>query len=134
MTDTTTTATKPSRLRTALERAERAETATNEPRADHVDDFTTADERLSTFWRKYKDGTISSQSTRRELPDGGAEWTVTVRVEVQEPEREVTASATRSTVDGDPIVAAYPHETAQTAALSRALRFLGIKLQTRSKS
>lgn len=101
------------------------------PKTEAPDDFTTADERLEAFWRKYKEGRICPVTERLERPDGEIEWTVTVTVTTTEPSRQVVASATRATDDPDPIVAAYPHETAQTAATSRALRFIGIKLTKR---
>lgn len=116
-------------------RLHRENAADREPDA-HVEDYTTADERLATFWRKYKEADVEfeSESIRVDKVGGQVEWTVhvTVRICCNGDGRVVTGSATRSSTDMNDIVAHNPHETAQTAALSRALRFLGIKLQTRA--
>jgi hypothetical protein len=144
MTDTTTTDVvpapkagpepRPSRLRTAQAKAERAqarlESATVDAATD-AEDFTTADERIVTFWRKYRGQPvkIDSHSQRVDRPGGAVEWTV--HVTVAAGEHVVRASATRHSTDYNDIVADRPHDSAQTAALSRALRFLGIKPNAR---
>ncbi len=117
------------------DRAARPETpraAQREPVEDD-DDYVTADERLDKFWRKHKDDDVEiSTLPARTDRDGHDEWLViaTVRVDgnLERPSRTYTASASRSTNDPNPVVAARPLETASTAAISRALRYAGFGL------
>ncbi|KJL45605.1 hypothetical protein [Microbacterium trichothecenolyticum] len=126
---------KPSRLRAAQAKADREQARAEAAKADaatDAEDFVTADERIVTFWRKYRgqEVKITSHSQRMERPNGAVEWTV--HVTVTAGDHTVQASATRHSTDWNDIVADRPHDSAQTAALSRALRFLGIKPNARS--
>jgi hypothetical protein len=125
---------KPSRLRVAQAKADRERARLDAADAEAVtdaEDFTTADERIVSFWRKYRGQPvkIDSHSQRVDRPGGAVEWTV--HVTVAAGEHVVRASATRHSTDFNDIVADRPHDSAQTAALSRALRFLGIKPNAR---
>jgi hypothetical protein len=101
-------------------------------RADDNDDYTSADDRIASFHRKYKDGRY--ESAAEEIRPG--QWKVTVRVwkDRERTDPDAIATAYRSTDDPSEIAAAFPLETAETAALSRALRFLGIGLTKRKKT
>ncbi len=116
------------------------------PQAEPLpDDAVTADERIAAFWRKHKNGRLDTQlilingepahevgsfdgTTVMEV-GGRREFTVraTVWRDASDPFPSATAEATRSNDDPDPITAERPQETARTAALSAAIRFLGIK-------
>lgn len=111
-----------------------------------TDDPITANQRIATFWRKHKNGRISTTVIlldERDVVDVDS-WThdavrkvstpsrYTVRAEVwkdaETAKPDATAHATRGSDDPDQITADRPQETAETAAVSRALRYLGIRL------
>lgn len=103
--------------------------AKSAPKGDALDDVATAGERIEAFWERYPDGSILTEIE----PHHNAEILVsiyTVRAFVRkngDAERpDATAHATRSTADPDAITAQFPQETAETSAISRALRNLGI--------
>lgn len=104
------------------------------PPADHVEDIVSADARIAEFWRKYAGGRITTSIVRVDYHDPSAERPVaadyTVVAEVYKKSGDsgpsATASARRSGIDADEITASRPLESAETAAISRALRFLGI--------
>ena len=115
------------------------------PPADS-DDFTTADDRLKSFWRKYKTGRVVTKILTDET-DGEEEvqdfagnvvhrslgvrtFTVTAYIfrDADDDVAASTAHATRTTASTNPVTAEFPQEVAETAAISRALRFLGIRL------
>ena len=107
----------------------------------YVDDVIRADDRIRSFRTKYKTGRIVTTIAFDEGEDTET-WagsviasgvsTFTVRADVYTDAHSVrpaaTAHATRSSNDPDPVTAARPQETAETAAVSRALRYLGIRL------
>lgn len=96
------------------------------------DDVATAGERIEAFWEKYPDGSILTEVESREVdaPERLPFSVYTVRAFVRrnaaDPEPSSTAHATRSEADPDPITAAFAQETAETSAVSRALRMIGI--------
>jgi hypothetical protein len=96
------------------------------PRTD-PDDVTTAGDRIVKFWAKYKDGRIEPTVDTTYRDDVAIHMaTVKVWKNGDSDKPDVTAHATRATNDPDPITAERAQETAETAALSRALRYLGI--------
>lgn len=109
------------------------------PKSDEADDVTTAADRIAAFWRKYPNGSILTEveSTRIDTVDHLPYFTHTVRAFVRKDGTaslpDATAHATRSDSDPDPVTAAYPQETAETAAVSRALRNAGILTKPRKK-
>lgn len=98
------------------------------PTPETDEDFATAKDRIAAFWERYPNGSIlPAEPTTADIP-GGREYTVRafVRKDSSSDSPDTTAHATRGTDDPDPIVARYPQESAETSAISRALRFLGI--------
>jgi len=97
------------------------------PRTD-PDDVTTAADRLHKFELKFRDGRIRTSVKLRTLDNGHLLWTATAEVfkDADSPTPDRVAHATRATNDPDEITAERPQETAETAAISRALRFLDI--------
>lgn len=97
------------------------------PKQEPLDDVATAGERIEAFWKKHPDGSIL---TEVETERAGQFATYTVRAFIRrngDSDRpDATAHATRSSADPDEITAAFPQETAETSAVSRALRNLGI--------
>ncbi|ALJ22085.1 hypothetical protein [Microbacterium sp. No. 7] len=108
-----------------------------------VDDLVTADDRIKVFWRRYPEGRLDTHvilingqdvetldTFTGNLHLAGGEVRYTVRASVYRSAYDVrpiaTAEATRGTKDADEVTAAFPQETARTAALSAALRFAGI--------
>lgn len=102
------------------------------PRPEAPEDAATAGERIEAFWEKYPDGSILTEIESREVTVGDtAPYSVyTARVFVRRhadaESPDATAHATRSGADPDEVTAAFPQETAETSAVSRALRNLGI--------
>lgn len=117
-----------------------------------VDDLIRADDRLATFWRKYPDGQIDTRVLSVEVDEGESiemfsgppivhtpgSTVYTVRAEVykhaDDAAPSAVAHATRGTDDRNDVTAARAQETAETAAVSRALRFMGILLAKRKKT
>lgn len=98
------------------------------PKPDAPDDYATAADRIEAFHRKYPDGSITTKITSRTVDDVVI---FTARANVRKDSRQsyrpnATAHATRSTADSSEIAAERPQETAETVAISRALRNLGI--------
>lgn len=109
-----------------------------------TDDYVTADDRIAAFYAKHPhgriittvsstgDGDVEEIATARGdvLARHTAPTTYTVRAEVFRnavgAKPDATAHATRSTNDTNPVVAERTQETAETVAISRALRFAGI--------
>ncbi|MGF3056188.1 hypothetical protein [Microbacterium sp. YY-01] len=103
------------------DRASRLARRTREP-AD--DDVTSVSDRLKAFYRKCPNGRVHTDVT--DMGDGA--WLARAYVfdgEIEMP--RASASATRSRHDTDEVSAEYPLETAETAAISRALRNFGVK-------
>ena len=102
------------------------------PKTDGLDDVATAGERIEAFWQKYPDGSILTEieertvTTAEHLPYSVYTARGFVRKNADAESPDATAHATRSEADPDPITAAYAQETAETSAVSRALRNLGI--------
>ncbi len=109
-----------------LQRTQRA------PRPDHTDDATTAADRIEAFWQRYPNGSILTEVDEREVTiEGHDPYSVfTVRAFIRKDsgsERpDAVAHATRGENDPDEVTAQFPQETAETSAVSRALRYVGI--------
>lgn len=98
-------------------------------KAESPDDFARAGDRIYAFHRKYKEGRIHTVIDGvRETGDGVLIYTVSAAAykDADTATPDATAHATRATNDPDKITAQFPQETAETAAVSRALRNLGI--------
>jgi len=98
------------------------------PKADNIDDVATAMERVEAFWAKYPDGSILPEVEVSENADGYKVYTVRafVRKNSASDGPDAVAHATRGENDEDDLVRAYPQESAETSAISRAIRNLGI--------
>lgn len=99
-------------------------------KAEKPDELATAEDRIKAFWRKHEGGRILTEvETVRESLDGSLTYTVAAAVFkiAEDSKPDATAHATRSSSDVNEIVAAYPQETAETVAISRAIRYLGIE-------
>lgn len=99
------------------------------PKPD-TDDVATAGERIEAFWEKYPDGSILTEVETREVSGQYPYSVYTVRAFIRKngdaDGPDSTAHATRSENDPDPVTAQYAQETAETSAISRALRYIGI--------
>lgn len=109
-----------------IRRAASAKNADAEVTAE--DDVVTAEQRLKKFHRKYPDGSIVTDVDYVHAING---FTATARV-FTGPQRsdvlpKAIAHATRTYGEFDPVSAARPQESAETSAIGRALRFLGIE-------
>lgn len=97
------------------------------PNADvDPDDITTVDAKVTEFWGLYEDGAIDSSDIEQIAPDA---WRVTARVWKQAHSQgrpDSTASSTRAAEYDEHPSGAHPLETAQSIAIGRALRFMGI--------
>lgn len=97
-----------------------------------LDDVATVGERIEAFWERYPDGNILTEietrviETTEHLPYSVYTARVFVRKNADAESPDTTAHATRSEADPDPITAQFAQETAETSAVSRALRNLGI--------
>lgn len=102
------------------------------PKLEPTDDVATAGERIEAFWEKYPEGSILTEietrvvETAEHLPYSVYTARVFVRKNADAESPDVTAHATRSEADPDPITAQFAQETAETSAVSRALRYIGI--------
>lgn len=102
------------------------------PKSESPDDFTTAAERIAAFWETWPNGSILPEVESRQVVTDGVlpHCVYTVRVYVRKDaasERpDAVAHATRSEADPDPVTAQFAQEVAETSAISRAIRNLGI--------
>lgn len=111
------------------------------PKPDTLDDVATAMERVEAFWAKYPEGSILPEIEVRTISEDVMEigWDKPRSVEYQiyiarayvrknsESERpDAVAHATRGENDEDELVRLRPQESAETSAISRAIRNLGI--------
>ena len=96
------------------------------------EDVATAGERIEAFWARYPEGSILTEVEVREvvtaeiLPYSVFTVRAFVRKDASAERPDTTGHATRSEADPDPITAAFAQETAETSAVSRALKNLGI--------
>lgn len=90
------------------------------------DDITTVDEKVATFWGLYPDGSIDASDIEQV---GADSWRVTAYVwkNATNPHPDANGSATRTVELDGHVSAQFALETAQSVAISRALRFLGIR-------
>lgn len=103
-------------------------------RHDDPEDVTRARDRLKAFWAKHPEGSILTEVEEKPIGGGfgstATDSAFTVRAFVRRDANSefpsATAHATRATNDPDELVAQFPQETAETAAVSRALRNAGI--------
>lgn len=106
-----------------LHRAEKNETP---------DDFRTAAERIEAFWELHPSGSILTEveTTVVEAAETLPYLVFTVRAFVRKDSLDerpsATAHATRGENAEDELTAQFPQETAETAAISRAIRNIGI--------
>lgn len=97
------------------------------PKPDTLDDVATAGDRIEAFWKKHELGSILTEIEQRDVGEATVFTArVFVRKNADSENPDTTAHATRSTADPDEVTAAFPQETAETSAVSRALRNLGI--------
>lgn len=96
------------------------------------EDVATAGERIALFWEKYPEGSIlteiEAQTARTEDDKPFTVYTARafIRRDADAESPSATAHATRSETDPDPVTAAFAQETAETSAVSRALKNVGI--------
>lgn len=97
------------------------------PKSEGSDDVASVGERIVEFRRKHPEGSILTEIEHR-LDNGEVVYTARAFVrKISDSDRpDATAHATRSSLDADEVTAMYPQETAETSAISRALRNLGI--------
>lgn len=111
----------------------------HKPPRGESDDIARVGDRIAAFVKKFPEGRIiTSIETIREVGD---HTVYTMRAAVfrttsldYDEEPHATAYATRGTNDPDEITALFPQETAETSAVSRALRNLGILAKPRGKA
>ncbi|MFF7293167.1 helix-turn-helix domain-containing protein [Microbacterium sp. NPDC008134] len=102
------------------------------PRAETPDDVIRAADRIEAFWEKHPDGSILPEVEIETLADADGipyrSYTARayVRKDASSERADVVAHATRSERDEDEYVRRYAQETAETSAISRAIRNLGI--------
>ena len=110
------------------------------PKADAPDEVATAEQRIKAFWRLHPDGNILTEIETREvrtdelLPYFVHTARAFVRKNADSDTPDATAHATRSDNDPDEITAAFPQETAETSAIARAIRNLGIRPNSRRRT
>lgn len=101
------------------------------PKGD-ADDFVSAESRIEAFWERFPEGSILPEVEEKTIDDGQSlpyrVFTVRayIRKNAQSERPDSVAHATRGDDDPDAVVAQFPQETAETAAISRAIRNLGI--------
>lgn len=91
------------------------------------DDVATVDAKVAAFWTLYPEGAIDAADVEQVAPDS---WRATAYVwkhRDAEGRPDATGSAHRTLSHDEHPSAAYPLETAQSVAIGRALRFLGIQ-------
>lgn len=92
------------------------------------DDITTLDERVALFWEKYPSGVIETDPPAWHEPTWS--WVGTARV-WKADDTKGRADSTGSALEPEGEGRDYPaYETAESRALSRALRFLSLKPTT----
>lgn len=102
------------------------------PKSEAPDDFASAADRIAAFWEKYPEGSILPEVEETTINDGQSlpyrSYTVRafIRKNSESEGPDAIAHATRDEADDDEVTAAFPQETAETSAVSRALRYLGI--------
>lgn len=101
-------------------------------KSENPDDITSAADRIDAFWEKHPNGSILTEveTTIVEAADVLPHLVFTVRAFVRKRSEDdrpsATAHATRGQNDDDELVRQFPQETAETAAISRAIRNVGI--------
>jgi hypothetical protein len=116
------TDTAPSRIR------ERGPVTGFVPPPDDPDDITTVDDRLDLFRVAYPHGIVKTKVKVRVDPHGFATYTARAKVKPEAGAYTLaTGHASRTEGLGDEPYASRPQETAESTAINRALRFLGIK-------
>jgi ribosome-binding protein aMBF1 (putative translation factor) len=96
------------------------------------DDFVSAESRIEAFWERFPEGSILPEVEEKTIDDFQNPpyrvFTVRayIRKNAQSERPDSVAHATRGEDDADALVAQFPQETAETAAISRAIRNLGI--------
>jgi hypothetical protein len=91
------------------------------------DDIATVDAKVAAFWALHPDGAIDASDVEQV---GEHSWRVTAHVwknADSEGRADSTGSATRTLDLGGHISGQFSLETAQSVAIGRALRFLGIR-------
>lgn len=102
------------------------------PKSEAPDDFASAADRIAAFWEKYPEGSILPEVEETTVDDGQRvpyrSYTVRafIRKHSDSERPDAIAHATRDEADEDEVTRAFPQETAETSAISRALRNLGI--------
>lgn len=102
------------------------------PKSEAPDDFASAADRIAAFWEKHPDGSILPEIDHVVVDDGERlpyrVYTVRafIRKNSESDRPDAIAHATRGENDEDEVTRAFPQETAETSAISRALRNLGI--------
>ncbi|WP_136057287.1 helix-turn-helix transcriptional regulator [Microbacterium sp. K24] len=102
------------------------------PKSESPDDFTTAAERIAAFWEKYPDGSILPEvevatiAHASHIPYRVYTVRAFIRKDSQSERPDAVAHATRGENDEDEQTRQFPQETAETSAISRAIRNLGI--------
>ncbi|RBO73485.1 helix-turn-helix transcriptional regulator [Microbacterium sp. H6] len=105
-------------------------------KSENPDDITSAADRIDAFWEKHPNGSILTEveTTVVEAVDVLPYLVFTVRAYVRKHTEDdrpsATAHATRGQNDDDELVRQFPQETAETAAISRAIRNIGILTST----
>ena len=101
-------------------------------KSETPDDFASAADRIAAFWERYPGGSILPEIEETTIDDGQSlpyrSYTVRafIRKNSDSERPDAIAHATRDEADEDEVTAAFPQETAETSAVSRALRYLGI--------
>lgn len=102
------------------------------PKSETPDDFASASDRIEAFWQKYPEGSILPEIDHVVVDDGQSMpyRVYTVRAFIRKhsgsDSPDAIAHATRGENDPDEVTRTFPQETAETSAISRALRNLGI--------
>ena len=105
-------------------------------RLETTDDYATAEARIAAFWEKYPDGSILPEvETRTVVDSAGVAYEVHtarayIRKDGDSDRADVVAHATRGENDEDEVVRKFPQESAETSAISRAIRNLGIVVES----
>lgn len=109
-------------------------------RSEAPEDVTSAADRIDAFWQKHPDGSILTEveTTVVEAANVLPYLVFTVRAFVRKRSDDdrpsATAHATRGQNDEDELVRQFPQETAETAAISRAIRNIGVLTGTTKAS
>ena len=101
-------------------------------KSEAPDDFASAADRIAAFWEKYPEGSILPEvdhvvvDDEQSLPYRVYTVRAFIRKHSDSDRPDAIAHATRGENDEDEVVRRYAQETAETSAISRALRNLGI--------